>query len=75
MKATVHTKSAPFQPVEITISLESQVEVNQFYSIFNFCPVVDTMDSLDDDAIREALSDFEECAYSEHMKLNEAYRK
>jgi hypothetical protein len=60
MKATLNTTSATFEPIELTLTFETQKEVDAFFGIMNYIPISDTVDILSDNGgfsanIRDAL--------------------
>lgn len=56
MRAT-SDKKEKFNPVSITITMESEAEMNQFYSIFNQTRIRDVTPDIGDDLIRKAIED------------------
>ncbi len=45
-----------FRPVKLEITFESKDEMSEFYTVFNYCPIIDSLYHLDFMAIRSALS-------------------
>ena len=66
----IRTDEYGFQPLDLVITLESKDEVEAFYAIFNYTPLLSAT-NLDGDAIREAITRArgEPQYYSVHRKL------
>ena len=53
----VEIEEEKFKPVTLNITLETEQECKDFRVIFNYAPIVNSV-NLDDQAIRDALSDY-----------------
>lgn len=71
MKATYTEPN--FNPVTISITLETEEELNEFYVLFNYAPITNIMGNIDDGKIRDILNKAhgERIAYTETFAIFE----
>ena len=76
MKVSVEKVTPPFKPVNLTITFESKVEVDEFYAIFNLSVLTDTLSHIDQHSIREQLRVVAPSASNDEVftKLNKAMK-
>ena len=57
MKVTPEVKEKSFEPVSISITFESEVELNEFYCVFNFTQITGAIEHVCPSAVRRGLED------------------
>jgi hypothetical protein len=61
MKVTTErVNEKKFEPITVTITLETKDEFDDFHFLFNYVPLCSTLVHLDDDCIRQQLHEFEQ---------------
>lgn len=70
MKVSTNDRSV-FRPVVVTVTLESEREVQGFYALFNYSPICDIIRDygLDPAAIRESVRDAAPADYAAYQRF------
>ena len=76
MKVSAEKVTPPFKPVNLTITFESQEEVEEFYTIFNLKVITKTLSHINQTDIRDQLRVVAPSASNEEVftKLNKAMK-
>lgn len=59
MKITRTAAPQKFEPIAITITFETRLEAEEFFAVFNYPPIVQSLHFTDSEAIRKALAGFD----------------